>query len=97
MLCTFVCAGVYNEEVWESLDFVLDEASKRNLSLIIPIEVSSSALLCADSRVALMAKAQNLLCGMAQAVLLPQVYVSRVCTALGVYLYAVPLLLALRH
>ncbi|KAK9811999.1 hypothetical protein WJX73_007485 [Symbiochloris irregularis] len=30
--------GVYNEAVWESLDFVLDEASKRNLSLIIPIE-----------------------------------------------------------
>lgn len=32
-------AGKYNEEIWESLDFVLDEASKRNLSLIIPIEV----------------------------------------------------------
>ena len=32
-------AGVYNEEVWESLDFVLAEAAKRNLRLIIPIEV----------------------------------------------------------
>ena len=34
-----LAAGVYNEEVWESLDFVLAQAATRNLRLIIPIEV----------------------------------------------------------
>ena len=35
-----VFSGVYNEEIWESLDFVLAEAAKRDLRLIIPIEVT---------------------------------------------------------
>ena len=33
-------AGVYNEEVFASLDWVIDQAAQRNLKLIIPIEVS---------------------------------------------------------
>lgn len=40
--CCVANPGVYNEQIFESLDFVLDEASKRNLSLIIPIEVRRS-------------------------------------------------------
>ena len=32
-------AGVYNEEVFASLDWVLDQAAQRNIKLIIPIEV----------------------------------------------------------
>ncbi len=43
-----VFAGVYNEEVFASLDWVLDEAAKRDLKIILPIEVgllSSSLLL----------------------------------------------------
>ena len=31
--------GVYNEEVFASLDWVLNEAAKRKIRLIIPIEV----------------------------------------------------------
>lgn len=42
--------GVYNEEVFESLDFVLAEAAKRDLRLILPIEVippcTSMAAVC---------------------------------------------------
>lgn len=39
MLC--LCAGVYNEEVFASLDWVLAEAANRNLRIILPIEVRS--------------------------------------------------------
>ena len=39
MLCLF--AGVYNEEVFASLDWVLAEAANRNLRIILPIEVQS--------------------------------------------------------
>ena len=35
------CAGVYNEEVFASLDWVLAEAANRNLRIILPIEVCS--------------------------------------------------------
>ena len=35
------CAGVYNEEVFASLDWVLAEAADRNLRIILPIEVCS--------------------------------------------------------
>ena len=31
-------AGVYNEEVFASLDWVLDQASRRNIRIIIPFE-----------------------------------------------------------
>jgi hypothetical protein len=31
--------GQYNEEVWKALDWVLDEAGKRDVRLIIPVEV----------------------------------------------------------
>ena len=30
---------MYNEEVFASLDWVIDQAAQRNLKLIIPIEV----------------------------------------------------------
>ena len=33
-----VHAGVYNEEVFASLDWVLDQASRRNIRIIIPFE-----------------------------------------------------------
>ena len=36
-----LCAGVYNEEVFASLDWVLAEAANRNLRIILPIEVQS--------------------------------------------------------
>ncbi len=39
VLC--LCAGVYNEEVFASLDWVLAEAANRNLRIILPIEVQS--------------------------------------------------------
>lgn len=32
-------AGVYNEEVFSSLDWILDQASQRGIHLILPIEV----------------------------------------------------------
>lgn len=32
-------AGVYNEEVFSSLDWILDQASRRGLRLILPFEV----------------------------------------------------------
>jgi len=50
-------AGVYNEEVFSSLDWILDQASQRGLHLILPIEVQltfalfeSSVANLADSR-----------------------------------------------
>lgn len=36
-------AGVYNEAVFESLDWVLDQASQRGLHIILPIEVTFSS------------------------------------------------------
>ena len=33
------CAGTYNEEVFAALDWVLDQASRRGLRIIIPFEV----------------------------------------------------------
>ena len=35
-------AGVYNEEVFSSLDWILDQASQRGIHLILPIEVQLS-------------------------------------------------------
>lgn len=37
-------AGQYNDEVWKALDWVLDEAGKRDVRLIIPVEVGSPPL-----------------------------------------------------
>ena len=45
-------SGVYNEEIWESLDFVLAEAAKRDLRLIIPIEVTPCFAMPAGGAVA---------------------------------------------
>ena len=39
----FMFAGVYNEEVFSSLDWVLAEAANRNLRIILPIEVCPEA------------------------------------------------------
>ena len=39
----FMYAGVYNEEVFSSLDWVLAEAANRNLRIILPIEVCHEA------------------------------------------------------
>ena len=39
----FMHAGVYNEEVFASLDWVLAEAANRNLRIILPIEVCPEA------------------------------------------------------
>lgn len=36
-------AGVYNEEVFASLDWVLDQASRRNIRIIIPFEARACA------------------------------------------------------
>ena len=36
-------AGVYNEVVFSSLDWVLAEAANRNLRIILPIEVCPEA------------------------------------------------------
>jgi hypothetical protein len=36
---------VYNEAVFASLDWVLDQAAQRNLKLIIPIEVGTPDVL----------------------------------------------------
>ena len=44
-LTGLLLSGVYNEEIWESLDFVLAEAAKRDLRLIIPIEVSPCSII----------------------------------------------------
>ena len=41
VLSARISAGVYNEEVFASLDWVLAEAANRNLRIILPIEVRS--------------------------------------------------------
>ena len=38
------CAGTYNEEVFAALDWVLDQASRRGLRIIIPFEVRRACL-----------------------------------------------------
>ena len=42
-------AGVYNEEVFSSLDWILDQASQRGIHLILPIEVQLSTLFLTSS------------------------------------------------
>ena len=43
LIRSLIHAGVYNEEVFASLDWVLAEAANRNLRIILPIEVCPEA------------------------------------------------------